>query len=230
MKKFILIFAVIGMMVASASAQDRAKNFVRLGIGGASPVGVFASTGNESDAGFADGGAVVSLDAGFGISKVVQIGVLYSGTAYGVNAQAIANDIARDFPNSEVTVEAQSYGVTRLMTGVLTEVPLDPNASWLFTTKAYIGLAVGTSGEVKLQVNDGVTRETLTITEARSSTFGGLFGAGLKKTLGKRFALGAFVDYSVQSPTFEFNNAGTTEKLKQPMNGFEYGISLEVRW
>ncbi len=230
MKKIIIVLAVIILSLASAVAQERAKSFIRLGIGGASPVGVFGSTGNESDAGFASGGAVFSLDAGFGVSKVVQIGILYSGSAYSLDAQAIANQLARELPNTNIIVSGEPYALGRLMAGVLTEVPLDPETKWLFTTKAYIGLSLATAGEVKIETDDGQTKQKLEVTEASTNTFGGLFGGGLKRTLGKSFALGVFIDYSVQSPTFEYNIAGRTEKVKQPMNGVEYGISIEYRW
>lgn len=208
MKKVFVLLAVLSMISASSFSQD--KGYFAVNIGPSIATGDFASTDNKEGAGFAKGGAIFDLTFAYEVAPNFGLMAMLRGQANTVDAQALADEFAKQNPLLSGTVEATSWGLGGLMIGAYGSLPLSNKV--FFQPRAMIGFMSATSPEVKYTVSGGWIKQS----SQTAGSMGYLVGAGFKFDVAKRLCLLTGIEYS--GTKVNFKDVETTTSFGEMQN------------
>src|SRR5690606_1448615 len=210
MKKIVFSLIALLIIVSQSYAQEK-KGYIGISLGPSIPMGDLSSKDADNDAaGWANTGAI------FDISFAYKLGggnfgltALLRGQANSTDAQALADELANQYPGINWTVESGGWGIGGLMFGGFGSFPLSDKSS--FDTRAMIGFLSASSPELTVTGTGPGGTAWIKQGSTAASSFAYLLGAGFKFDVGRKLYLLTNIDYLGSNP--EFRNVETTTSL-----------------
>ena len=228
MKKIITTALIAISMISYAQEK---QGHIAVAIGGARPVGNFASKNiNNDDAGYATNGISYEVSVAYKI-KESNFGVTgmfhYQFNHSDLTSLDISNQGGLGITQS---VSATStWAISGLMAGGFGEFPITEKV--VFTSRAMFGFLKATSPDIKISGRTPAIPPYYTSQEFRyfqpaqiSSSLSYLLGIGLKVNIGKRFNLLLNYDYIGLKPTFDTSKL-TDDKKNDDKGSFKQSMS-----
>lgn len=207
MKKIVFSLIMLLSLTTQSYAQET-KGYIGISLGPSIPMGDLASKDidNES-AGWANTGALVDISFAYKLGKGnFGITALLRGYSNPTDAQAMANEFAKEFPGATWTVESDSWKIGGLMLGGFGSFPISEKSS--FDTRVLIGFVNASSPALTVTENDAGSSIWVKQSSTSATSFAYLIGAGFKFEIGSKLYLLTNLDYLGSKP--EFSNVETT--------------------
>lgn len=225
---------LLATLFYSTLSNAQNKGYIALSFGSSTPVGDFASKDPANNAaGYAKSGAVFDVSFVYKLGKNLGIAALLRGQANTVDAQEMADFIARQYPGVSVSIESKTWSIGGYMVGGYGSYPVSEKLS--FETKVLFGFLSATSPQIDYFLvgpgGSGWVRQA----SASASAFSYLFGAGFKYDVSKRICLLAQFDYLGSKPEFTgvqtTNSTGYYNKstFSQSFGTINFGIGAGYR-
>jgi hypothetical protein len=197
---------IILFWATDSFSQD--KGYVAISLGTNIPIGDFASSdANNKSAGYATTGGISDISFAYKFGENFGMSALIRGQANPTDAQSFADEIAKQFPGSNVTVDSKTWGIGGLMFGGYGSFPISEKVS--FDTRAMIGFLNATSPDITVTLTGSGGSAWVKMNSTSSTAFSYLIGAGFKYDAGRKVCLFANIDYLGANP--EFKNVETTD-------------------
>jgi hypothetical protein len=202
MKKSTLIACLFCLISYTGLAQD--KGYLIFTIGPSFPTGDFASKNLTNEhAAFASTGAIFDLAFAYKLGKNFGLAAVLRGQSNTTDAQAIADESARQYPGINWTVETQSWGLGALLIGGNGSFPICTSNKTSFEVRALIGFGSATSPQLKITGSSSGNLAWVNQASATASSAAYLIGAGFKFNVGSKVCLLTTLDYFGSKPEFK---------------------------
>ena len=183
-------------------AQD--KGYVAISIGPSIPIEDFASKNSSNvAAGYANSGAIFDVSFHYKLGKYFGVSALLRGQANTTDAQAIANDLAREINNVTWTVESNPWSIGGILIGGSASVPIGINDKISFESRAMFGFLNATSPEINITGRTNSQSEWAKQQSKMATAFSYLLGAGFKFNFAKRLCFLTNIDFLSAKPEFK---------------------------
>ena len=183
-------------------AQD--KGYVAVSIGPSIPIEDFASKNSSNEAaGYANPGAIFDVSFQYKFGKYFGISALLRGQANTTDAQAIANELAREINNVLWTVESNPWSIGGILIGGSASVPIGLNDKISFESRAMFGFLNATSPEINITGRTNSQSEWAKQQSKMATAFSYLLGAGFKFNIAKRICILTNIDFLSAKPEFK---------------------------
>ncbi len=245
-EKSLFVFQMdeIEKMVKEQSPEDHVKQnkassggkkgYLAILGGPSTPIDDLASKDPQNKgAGFANPGALFELSFAYRFGKNFGLAASLRGQSYLVDAQAMAEEIAKSVPGTRITVESKSWSIAGLLIGGYGSFPISEKFS--FDTRLMLGFLSAVSPELTIKASNSFGNSSVTQKSGISSTLAYQAGAGIRFDAGKSLCLLANVDYLGAKP--EFTNVesslsnGSTQKdtFSQQFGAINVGFGIGLR-
>lgn len=235
MKKILFGLIMLLSITTQSYAQD-SKGYIGISFGPSIPMGDLASKDADNDeAGWAKTGALVDISFAYKLGKGnFGITALLRGQSNPIDAQALSDEFANEFPGVIWNVQSDNWGIGGLMFGGFGSFPLSEKSS--FDTRAMIGFVNASSPGMTVTGTAPGGSIWVKQSSASAAAFAYLIGAGFKFEIGSKLYLLTNLDYLGSKP--EFSNVETTtsdgdiltDTWSQRMGtlNFSLGIALKL--
>lgn len=202
MKKKNLVWILFLLIGNISLAQD--KGYAAISIGPSIPIEDFASKNSSNEAaGYANPGAIFDVSFQYKLGKYFGVSALLRGQANTTDAQAIANELAREINNVLWTVESNPWSIGGILIGGSASVPIGINDKISFESRAMLGFLNATSPEINITGRTNSQSEWVKQQSKMANAFSYLFGAGFKFNIAKRFCFLTTIDFLSAKPEFK---------------------------
>ncbi len=208
MKNLFILLIISLFSATNCLSQD--KGYIAISISSSTPSGDFASKDPDNkSAGYATSGIIFDISFGYKFGKNFGIASLIRGQANGTDAQALADELSKQNPGLNGTVESGTWSIGGYMAGGYGSFQISEKAS--FESRIMFGFLSATSPDINVNLTGSGGSAWLKQKSASSSTFAYLFSVGFKYDVGERICLLSNFDYLGAKP--EFRNVETTTSL-----------------
>jgi hypothetical protein len=234
MKKIALSFAAFLLILTQGFAQDKNGSF-GISIGSSIPMGDYKSTKPNDKSGWAKTGLVLDLTLNHRIGENnYGIAVMLRGQANPFDAQAYADELAKQFPGVTALVRGEAWSTSALLIGGFVSVPASYNIS--FETRFMIGSLNATSPKIDVTISDSKDSITINQESGTAKSFAYLIGAGFTFELSPSMCLLTNLDYLGAEPEFKnvkyTSNKGESDAVdfKQDMGTLNITAGIAVNF
>jgi hypothetical protein len=234
MKNKNLISILFLLIVNLCWAQD--KGFVAVSIGPSIPIEDFASKNSSNvAAGYANPGAIFDVSFQYKLGKYFGISALLRGQANTTDAQAIANELAREINNVTWIVESNPWSIGGILIGGTASVPIGLKDKVSFESRAMFGFLNAASPEINITGRIDSQSEWAQQHSKMSTAFSYLLGAGFKFNIAKRLCVLTNIDFLSAKPEFKdvliTNSKGDyiTNTFSQKFGTINIGFGIGLR-
>ncbi len=234
MKKTNFLWVILFLIANISSAQD--KGYVAISLGPSIAIEDFASKNSSNvAAGYANAGAIFDVSFQYKLGKYFGVSALLRGQANTTDAQAIANELAREINNVLWTVESNPWSIGGILIGGSASVPIGLNDKISFESRAMFGFLNATSPEINITGRTNSQSEWAKQQSKMATAFSYLFGAGFKFNIAKRFCVLTNIDFLSAKPEFKdvliTNSKGDyiTNTFSQKFGTINIGFGIGLR-
>ena len=215
MKKTLLttLVTIVTISLAFSQTEDR-KGYIGISIGGASPLGNFASVNPNNDkAGYATGGGVFDVTFAYRLGKHLGLTAVLHGQSNGYDSQTVVNQIGNANPGWQSQVDSHDgWSLGGIMGGIMGSWPMSEKGNFLIEPRVMAGFLSTTSPKLRADFTDGTDSGWLQYEDDDASVFAVMGGAGLRWNVSQKIGLLFNVDYLTTS-TANYKNIEYTNSL-----------------
>ena len=255
MKKEILALTFSFFTAITANAQEKfntepnneRKGFASINIGVCAPTGNFGSKDfNNSEATYANVGAMFDLTFGYKISPNFGITAMWRNQINGIDTDKYKQDFENYLDNNtnafypRAEIEAGSFKLSGFMAGIYTTFPVSKKL--FFDTRVLLGYSLATTPSFSTVVYEYGTKSlTINRDQAETGAFSYIVGAGIKKAVSEKTYLMVNIDFystkaewknvreTIYSYRTGFYNSGNFE-MTQKMSTLNVSVGLGKRF